>query len=298
MSGLSDDGFVEVVAHGGAQPDGTAHPMPGPGGAIGLRVVRIRADNPGPMTLDGTNTWLVRAAGTSAAVVIDPGPALTSHLDRVRWHLRDAGVGVAAVLLTHGHLDHSESAAEVARGVDAPLRAFDGKLGTAAPLADGEVLELDGWSLEVLHTPGHSSDSVTFAADGYFFTGDTVLGRGTTVVAHPDGRLTDYYSSLRLLRGRAGEVRALLPGHGPVVADPAAWLDHYLAHRDARLAAVAAVVDRSYPRESLAGLSGADVDALTDAVVAEVYADVPRELWPAAALSVKAQLLHLAEDQR
>jgi glyoxylase-like metal-dependent hydrolase (beta-lactamase superfamily II) len=258
-------------------------------------VVRIRADNPGPMTLDGTNTWLVRAAGTSAAVVIDPGPALASHLDRVRGQLRDAGVGVAAVLLTHGHLDHSAGAAEFARGVAAPLRAFDAGMGTGAALVDGEVLELDGWALEVLHTPGHSSDSVTFAADGYFFTGDTVLGRGTTVVAHPDGRLTDYYSSLRLLRARADEVRALLPGHGPVVADPSAWLDHYLAHRDARLAAVAAVADRSHSRAGLGALSAAEVDELTDAVVAEVYADVPREVWPAAALSVKAQLLHLAE---
>lgn len=269
-------------------------PDPDPVEAVASGVVRVRAANPGPMTLDGTNTWIVHAPGAAAAVVIDPGPADPNHHRRVRDELERAGVGVELVLLTHGHLDHSEGAEEFAYALAAPLRAAETRWSTAVPLQPDESIDVAGLAVEVLATPGHTSDSVTFAVGPYLLTGDTVLGRGTTVVAHPDGRLDDYLSSLAALHRRAasGGVSHLLPGHGPVVADPAGWLDFYLGHRRDRLAAVAAAV-----RDLDAPLTGteADLTATVDAVVSRVYADVPRHLWPAAALSVRAQLIYLRE---
>lgn len=244
----------------------------------GVRLVR--AGNPGPMTLEGTNTWVVD--GPDGLLVVDPGPALPEHADAV---VALTGGSAACVLLTHRHADHSEGAAALAGALGAPVRATDPACcspGTRA-LSSGEVVG----SLEVRATPGHTSDSTCFlhrAAPGApvdaVLTGDTVLGRGTTVVAHPDGRLDDYLTSLRALRdiAAAGDC-AVLPGHGPVrpsLADAAAA---YLAHRQERLEAVRAAV-----------AAGA---ATPRAVVEVVYADVPRDVWPAAEASVAAQLLHL-----
>lgn len=269
-------------------PDANAVEVVAPG------AVRVRAANPGPMTLDGTNTWIVHAPGADAAVVVDPGPADPDHHRRVREELDRSGVAVELVLLTHGHLDHSEGAEEFARAADAPLRAAEARWSTARTLQPDETIDVAGLAVEVLATPGHTSDSVTFAVGPYLLTGDTVLGRGTTVVAHPDGRLDDYLTSLALLHRRAatGAVSHLLPGHGPVVSDPTGWLDFYLGHRRERLAAVAAAV-----RDLDAPLTGTDTDLTdtVDAVVSLVYADVPRHLWPAAALSVRAQLIYLQE---
>jgi glyoxylase-like metal-dependent hydrolase (beta-lactamase superfamily II) len=150
-------------------------------------------------------------------------------------------------------------------------------------LSDGEVLEVAGLQIRVVGTPGHTADSLSFlvAADGGLLTGDTVLGRGTTVVAYPDGRLADYLDSLERLAAMAGSgrVERVLPGHGPVLDDPAGALDRYLEHRRQRLAQVAAAVDAG--------------DRTPAAVVARVYADVDRALWPAAELSVRAQLEYL-----
>lgn len=262
-------------------------------------VLRVRAANPGPMTLDGTNTWVLTGDGVGA-VVIDPGPGLSDHLDRVLGLLAERELAAEVVLLTHGHADHSEGAAQFARGADAPLRAWSPHWSTDRPLAGQELLRAAGLEVEVLHTPGHTSDSVSLAVGPWLFTGDTVLGRGTTVVAHPDGRLGDYLGSLALLRGRVDSgVTALLPGHGPAVSEPAAWIDYYLSHRSDRLRAVA---DAAHDRGSGADLAGAAADAealddLVQRVVERVYADVPQQLWPAAALSVRAQLLYLAEQQ-
>ncbi|MFM2438222.1 MAG: hypothetical protein RLZ55_1041 [Actinomycetota bacterium] len=255
-------------------------------------LLRVRADNPGVMTLDGTNTWVLTGDG-AGAVVIDPGPALAVHLDRVHGLLAERGLGVELVLLTHGHDDHSEGAEQFARRADAPLRAWLSEWSTGLPLAGQEEMQAAGLDLEVVHTPGHTSDSVSLAVGEWLFTGDTVLGRGTTVVAHPDGRLSEYLASLALLRGRvAAGATILLPGHGPVVAEPAAWIDYYLGHRHDRLRAVAGVVGG---RASIAARDDDALDELVADVVEVVYADVPRQLWPAAALSVRAQLLYLAE---
>ncbi len=243
------------------------------------RAARVLAPNPGPMTLDGTNTWVLREPGGARSVVIDPGPEHAGHLRAVA----EAAGPVAVVLLTHGHHDHSEGARTFADLAHAPVRALDpafryGEEG----LHEGDVVAVDGLEVHVVATPGHSADSLSFhlPADATVLTGDTVLGRGTTVVAHPDGRLADYLASLRRLRAMADAgVRSLLPGHGPVVPDAAAMLDFYLTHREERLAQVRAAVAQGArtPRE----------------VVEVVYVDVPREVWPAAELSVAAQLEYL-----
>jgi glyoxylase-like metal-dependent hydrolase (beta-lactamase superfamily II) len=243
------------------------------------RALRLLAPNPGPMTLDGTNTWVLREPGAESCVVVDPGPLDETHLTRVADH-----GPVQLIVLTHGHLDHSEGAARLHEITGAPVVARDRAWCIGAdPLRDGPVSDVAGLDWLTLLTPGHSSDSVCLLlpADRALLTGDTILGRGTTVVAHPDGRLADYLDSLQRLRDLAAtDVGTLLPGHGPVVDAPVEVLDFYVAHRKERLEQV---------REAAA--AGASDAA---AVVRVVYADVDPALWPAAEKSVEAQLDYLA----
>jgi glyoxylase-like metal-dependent hydrolase (beta-lactamase superfamily II) len=244
-------------------------------------VTLVRADNPGPMTLEGTNTYVLRADDDGGVVVVDPGPLDEGHLQAVAAH-----GPVTLVLLTHGHPDHAEGAARFAEITSAPVLARDRALciGRKEPLdEDGQLVGTNALSIRVLHTPGHTADSVTFVAerdggDAVVLTGDTVLGRGTTVVAHPDGVLRDYLDSLRRLAVFDGA--PLLPGHGPVREDTGALAREYLAHRAQRLDQVRAALD-----------AGA---VTPEDVVRRVYADVDRSLWPAAELSVRAQLDYLA----
>ncbi|WP_329005105.1 MBL fold metallo-hydrolase [Kribbella sp. NBC_00709] len=244
----------------------------------------VLAANPGPMTLDGTNTWILKAPDGERSVVVDPGPMLEEHLTAV---LEAAGP-VAVVLLTHKHPDHSEGAAWFANRAGCGVRAVDPafRIPTdhAHGLGEGDVITADGLRIEVLPTPGHTLDSVCFwlPQDGSLLTGDTVLGRGTSVVAYPDGALGPYLDSLNNLRAFANSpagVARLLPGHGPVIDDPAAVLTYYLNHREERLAQV---------RTALA-----EGHTTPESIVEHVYADVPHPLWPAAERSVRAQLDYL-----
>ncbi|HYO32052.1 MAG TPA: MBL fold metallo-hydrolase [Nocardioidaceae bacterium] len=252
--------------------------------AVSGRAVCVLAPNPGPMTLDGTNTWVLREPGAARSVVVDPGPLHRGHLDAVA----EAAGSVAVVLLTHRHGDHSDGARAFAASVGCAVRAADpAYVQDAQPLHDGEVVEVDGLELHVVATPGHTSDSVSFVlpAERAVLTGDTILGRGTTVVAHPDGALGPYLTSLRRLRGLAerSDVAAIWPGHGPVLDPALPVIDDYLAHREARLAQV---------RAALAGGANSARD-----VVEAVYADVDPSLWPAAELSVRAQIAYLTETR-
>ncbi len=254
------------------------------GGQVSARARCVLAPNPGPMTLDGTNTWVLAEPGSDAAVVVDPGPLHEEHLRRVAGAVEGAGGRVALTLLTHGHADHSEGARRFAELTGSPVRALDPahRLGDEG-LGEGDVVEAAGLELRVLATPGHTADSLCFLlpAEGALLTGDTVLGRGTTVVAHPDGRLGDYLASLRRLQALAEAAQAcvLLPGHGPVLPDALAAVTTYVEHRRERLAQVetAVAAGARTPQE----------------VVRTVYADVDRSLWPAAELSVRAQLEYL-----
>ncbi|MER5300138.1 MBL fold metallo-hydrolase [Streptomyces lasiicapitis] len=256
------------------------------GGPATDRAVNVLAPNPSAMTLDGTNTWIVAEPGSGLAVVIDPGPLDEGHLTRVIATAEAAGHRVGLTLLTHGHPDHAEGAARFAELTGSKVRALDPalRLGDEG-LAAGDVITTGGLELRVVPTPGHTADSLCFhlPADQAVLTGDTILGRGTTVVAHPDGRLGDYLDSLRRLRSLAVDdgVHTVLPGHGPVLEDAQGAVEFYLAHRAHRLAQVETAVENGYAEP-------ADV-------VAHVYADVDRSLWPAAELSVRAQLDYLRE---
>jgi glyoxylase-like metal-dependent hydrolase (beta-lactamase superfamily II) len=205
----------------------------------------VLAPNPSPMTLDGTNTWVLAEPGADRAIVIDPGPEHDGHLRRVTETVAGGGRRVGLVLLTHGHPDHAAGARRFAELSGAPaVRALDPahRLGDEG-LAEGEGVTLDGLELRVLETPGHSDDSLCFwvPADRAILTGDTVLGYGTTVL---DGKLSDYLDSLDRLRDFAGSAGAatILPGHGPKLDDPLGALDYYIGHRRERLAQVEAAV--------------------------------------------------------
>ncbi|MES4902569.1 MULTISPECIES: MBL fold metallo-hydrolase [unclassified Streptomyces] len=250
------------------------------------RAVCVLAPNPSPMTLDGTNTWIVAEPDSDLAVVIDPGPLDDDHLKEVMATAEQAGKRVALTLLTHGHPDHADGAARFAELTRTRVRALDPALRLGEEgLGAGDVITTGGLELRVVPTPGHTADSLCFhlPADAAVLTGDTVLGRGTTVVAHPDGRLGEYLDSLRRLRSLTVDdgVSTVLPGHGPVLNDARGAVKYYLAHRANRLAQVETAVESGYRTPS--------------EVVAHVYADVDRSLWPAAELSVRAQLDYLSE---
>ncbi len=245
----------------------------------------VLAPNPSVMTLDGTNTWVVAEPAAETAVVIDPGPAHEDHLRRVASQVAERGRRVELILLTHGHRDHSGGARRLAELTSAAVRALDPahRLGEEG-LTGGDVITAAGCELRVVASPGHSADSLCFLlpADAALLTGDTVLGRGTAVIAR-DGDLTDYLRTLDMLRSLAGSAafRVLLPGHGPLLGDPVATLDYYIAHRAERLAEVEAAL--------------ATGDRTVDQIVDRVYAAVDPEVRPYAAWSVRAHLAYLAE---
>ncbi|HVW44982.1 MAG TPA: MBL fold metallo-hydrolase [Amycolatopsis sp.] len=229
-------------------------------------------NNPSSMTLEGTNSWVLRAKGADECVVVDPGHHDMNHLPK----LADVGP-VALVLLTHHHLDHAEGAPWFADQVGAPVRAFEAGLCVGAePLADGETFAVAGLDIEVVHTPGHTDDSVCLRVDGHVLTGDTILGRGTTVLTD----LGSYLGSLRRLLDLPAGLRAL-PGHGPELPDLRAVTQEYLDHREQRLNQV---------RSALRVLGSA---ATPRQIVEHVYADVDQKLWGPAEHSVRAQLEYL-----
>lgn len=238
------------------------------------------APNPGPMSLHGTNSYVLSAPGASAVVVVDPGPLDEDHLAA----LGRAGT-VELILITHRHADHTAAAARFSELTGAPVRAADpAHCHGAEPLADGEVLHAAGVEIRVLATPGHTSDSVCFhlpgdGEHGSVLTGDTVLGVGTTVLDYPDGRLGDYLDSLDRLE-RIGPA-TVLPAHGPILPALDTIVRAYREHRQDRLSQI---------RSALAEL-GADAGVVE--VADAVYAAVDPSVRPAAELSVAAQLDYL-----
>jgi glyoxylase-like metal-dependent hydrolase (beta-lactamase superfamily II) len=254
------------------------------------RATMILAPNANLMTLDGTNTWLLHEPGARRAAVIDPGPLDEAHLATVLEEASALGASISEILLTHGHIDHSEGAPRLAELTGAPVRALDRefRLGTDEGLRDGDVVSVDGLEILVVGTPGHSGDSLCFVlpADRAVLTGDTILGRGTTVVAHPDGRLGEYLESLGHLRSLAekNEIATVLPGHGPVLPDAKGVVEFYLEHRAQRLAQVRAALEAG--------------DRTAEEVVRRVYADVDPSIRFAAEMSVRAQLEYLADAER
>ncbi|MGH9063401.1 MAG: MBL fold metallo-hydrolase [Acidimicrobiales bacterium] len=254
-----------------------------PGAVVALSplVRRILAPNPGPMTGQGTNTYLV---GRGEVVVIDPGPDDPLHLDRVAA----AGDGrIGSILVTHHHVDHAPGAAGLAERTGAPVLGF-GSGAVFTPdraIGEGFVLTAGGVRLRALHTPGHASDHLCYLleGDGLLFSGDHVMDGSTVVVAPPDGDMAAYLDGLRRLASLTPSLAAIAPGHGGIISDPAGRLEEYLAHRLARERAI---------HQALARAGAATVDAL----VAAVYTDVPAGMHPVARLSLWAHLRKLAAD--
>lgn len=255
------------------------------GGAMSPRATCVLAPNPSPMTLEGTNTWILAEPGASRCAVLDPGPDDEVHLRRVLEIAEAAGYRVAMALLTHGHPDHAAGAERFAELTGVPVRA----LGTGRDdVREGEVLTVDGLELAAIHTPGHTHDCLCFVlpAENTLLTGDTILGWGTTVVAWPDGLLQEYLDSLHRLRDLtgSGSVTRILPGHGHVVEDAVERVAYYLAHRYERLDQI---------REAIAEGRAQGRDPGVEHVLARVYADAPENVWPAARQSIRAQLDYL-----
>jgi glyoxylase-like metal-dependent hydrolase (beta-lactamase superfamily II) len=239
----------------------------------------LLADNPGLLTLDGTNTWVLRGPRSDELVIVDPGPDHDEHIARI------AALGrIALVLISHRHGDHTDGIDKLVELTGATVRsAGSGFLrGLGGELVDGEVIDAAGLKIKVMSTPGHTADSLSFLLEDAVLTADSVLGRGTTVIDNEDGSLADYLESLRRLRGLGR--RTVLPGHGPDLADLETVTTGYLTHRHERLEQV---------RAALWDLGG---DASPRQIVEYVYVDVDEKLWDAAEWSVQAQLDYLRRD--
>ncbi|HEX2102738.1 MAG TPA: MBL fold metallo-hydrolase [Solirubrobacteraceae bacterium] len=236
-------------------------------------IQQVTADNPGPFTLRGTNTWLV---GRDPCWVIDPGPALPAHLERVLADARDRG-GIGGIAITHDHADHTDGLAALRAA------AGDPPVGAARHAADDRLADGDTFGpLRVVATPGHAPDHLAFVSGRACFTGDAVLGEGSVFVAPDPGALRGYLAALGRLRELGLEI--LCPGHGPFVLDANAKLDEYVAHRLDR--------ERRLERALADGLRGAD--ELLD----RVWSDAPAALRPAATVTLAAHLDKLDEEGR
>ena len=264
-----------------------------------LRLVRAR--NVSPMTFTGTNSYIL---GRGSVAVIDPGPEDPVHLAALLAAL-DPGERVAAILVTHAHVDHSALAPALRAVTGAPVLAFGDALSGRTPrmralaraglagggegvdtsfapdrtLADGEVVSGPGWSLAALWTPGHFGNHLSYLADDVAFTGDVAMGWASTLISPPDGDLAAFLASLDRLRSAAPS--RLLPGHGEPVDNAIPRLDWLIAHRHVRTRALLASL----------GAEGQTIPALR----ARLYADTPPALWPAAERNIFAHLIDLEE---
>ena len=242
-------------------------------------IALILAPNPGPMTLEGTNTYVVETP--DGCLVIDPGPADPGHVERIEAQARPRG-GIAGVLLTHSHADHS---------LAAPLISAPLLLGSVSSSDEGDPLsslvnqdepETNIGPFEVVPTPGHSSDHVVLFLGDVCFCGDLVLGRGSSFVPPDGGSLAAYMDSLRVVRDL--EPALMCPGHGPWITDPRAKLDEYIEHRQEREHRLLIALEAG--ERSRAKLLEA------------AWSDVPDDLRPAAAIVMQAHLQKLAAERR
>ena len=255
----------------------------------------VLCDNPSYSALEGTNSWIVRAPGDRAAVIIDPGPHDEGHLNVLQAQAEAGGAEIALVLLTHHHADHADGAPRFRQLTGAPVRAVDPRFCAGGEvLTDGELIRIDGLTptIEVVATPGHTGDSVCFFVHGAggdagtdddvegIVSGDTLAGRHTTMISETSGDLGDYLDSLRLLDKRSHGVR-LLPGHGPDRDDAAVVVEKYINRREQRIAQVTAAVEKL------------GTDATVGQIVDEIYTDVDPVLRSAAKQSTRVTLHYL-----
>ena len=254
----------------------------------GPRVLRVRADNMSPMTLDGTNTYLIDA-GENQAIVIDPGPLLPEHGDAIVLTARDHGLTIAAIAVTHGHPDHAPGAAPLAARTGAPVYAH---AAATFPhdrvLGDGDELSAGATRLRAIDAPGHARDHLVFwfADELCLFTGDVVIGDGSTVVvAPPNGDMRAYQRTLHRLRDEYPNAARIYGGHGEEIEEPQRILDWYIAHREKREAELIETL-HAQGRQTV------------PQIVEHVYHATPQALWPAAARQVFAYLIALQREGR
>ncbi len=248
------------------------------------RIERILAPNASPMTLEGTNTYLI--FGGREAIAIDPGPTDASHIDAIVEAAARRGATIAAIAVTHSHPDHAPGAAPLHARTGAPVYGHaDGRFPKDRILAEGDRIAVGDAVLDALEAPGHARDHLVFALEeeGALFTGDVVIGRGTVVIAPPSGDMRAYQQTLRRLRERE-DTRTIFGGHGDAITTPRAKFDEYIAHRESR------------EREILAQLHNGE--RTIPEMVAQIYRAVPEMLWPAAARQVLAYLIALEREGR
>jgi glyoxylase-like metal-dependent hydrolase (beta-lactamase superfamily II) len=261
------------------------------------RVRRVIADNPGPFTYTGTGVYII---GDKNVAVIDPGPQTPNHIAALDKALE--GCTVTHVLVTHHHSDHSPMALPLARkhgckvygygkqihapeGGEVRLEAGDDlTFNPDIDIRDGYVVNGDGWTIEAIHTPGHTSNHMCYALkeENILFSGDHIMGWSTSVVSPPDGHMGDYLNSLEHIRER--NFATIWPTHGAAITEPAPFVDAYIAHRHKREAQILDVLDQG-------------VTKITD-MVKMLYADINPRLHPAAAHSVLSHLIYLCETGR
>ncbi len=251
---------------------------------------RLVAHNPSPFTFHGTGTYIV---GTDKVAIIDPGPAIASHIHALEKFLET--VEVSHILVTHNHVDHSPAAHPLKLVTGADIFAFDtgrqadvdnhaeeGRDQHFAPdhiLKDGNMIEGDGWTLDVVHTPGHLSNHICFCLreEKALFSGDHVMGWSTSVVSQPVGDMKDYLASLEKLLDRDDEI--YYPTHGAPIEDPKPFVKALIAHRHDRERQILAAISEG--AHSIPQMVGA------------IYSDIPTYLHPAAASSVLSHLIHM-----
>lgn len=249
-------------------------------------IKRVRAANPSPMTLDGTNTYLIDA-GDGRAIVIDPGPAMPEHIDAICAEADIDGWTIGAIAVTHGHPDHAPGARLLSERTKVPVYAHpEARFPHDRELADGERLVLGDIALQAIYAPGHARDHLVFwfGDERALFTGDVILGSGTVVIAPPGGDMRDYQATLDRLRREFPEARRIDGGHGESVEDPLAKLDEYIEHRKNREREIVAVLEEG--------------PATISAIVERVYHAIPQPLWPAAARQVLAYFIALEREGR
>jgi glyoxylase-like metal-dependent hydrolase (beta-lactamase superfamily II) len=242
-----------------------------------MNIRNLTAPNPGPFTLTGTQTYLI---GETA--VLDPGPDIESHIDAIRA----AMPRLETILITHRHGDHAPGAVPLKEATGARIVAPRNVLADGIVdlrVSGGEVLVIDGLDVEVIATPGHTNEHVCYlTAEGELFTGDTVLGTGTTAIFPPDGHMGDYLRSLELLRSK--QPRRIYPAHGPVRDDAVALIDEYIAHRLER------------ERQVLEAIAAGDTSVAQ--MRTRIYPDLDERLHGAAEIQLEAHLIKLREEGR